>query len=82
MKQLYLGCTLARHRQLGVDAVVNARGGEQWRNDLTLDEIEQERDGSAIKRRISERVRFYNVHSKFFRRHRARIEHLISRYDD
>lgn len=79
---LYIGCTTARHKTIGIDAVVNARAGEQWRNDLTLDEIELRRDGRAIKDRLQKRVRFYQVNSKFFRRHINRISHLLTHYDD
>lgn len=32
-KGLRLGCTVARHRQLGVHAPINAKAGEAWRND-------------------------------------------------
>lgn len=77
---LYIGCTAARHKLLGVHAVVNARGGELWRNELTLDEIEQRRDGQRIKDRSQHRIRFYQVHSRFFRRHIDKIQHLISNY--
>ena len=27
-----IGCTIARHRELGVHAAINAKGGEVWRN--------------------------------------------------
>lgn len=77
-----IGCTADRHRTIGVDAVVNARAGEQWRNDLTQDEIELRRDGTAIKDHLTKRIRFYQVHSKFFRKHHGRIEHLLAHYDD
>lgn len=79
---LDLACTLARHRQLGAHAAVNARAGEQWRNFTTLDETEQMRDARKVRARIAERVRFYQFNSRFFRRHAARFSHLISRYDD
>ena len=82
MKTLDLGCTLARHRQIGIDAVVNARGGLQRLNDLSQEDIELRRDGQGIRRYLAERVRWHGPHSKFFRRHRARIEHLIARHDD
>lgn len=79
---LDLGCTAARHRRLGIDVVVNARAGMQHLNDVTLDEIELERDGRAIKDRVQRRIRMYQVHSRFFRRNIHRISHLLSRYDD
>jgi len=79
---LYIGCTLARHNQIGIDAVINARGKEQWRNDETLDEIELRRDGQAIRNHLTDRIRFYQVNSKFFRRHFKQINHMIASYDD
>jgi len=79
---LHIGCTAERHRRIGIDVVVNARAGLQRLNDLTLDEIELERDGRAIKDRVQRRIRMYQVSSKFFRRHRNRIAHLLSSYDD
>ena len=82
MEPLNMGCTLARHQAIGIDAVVNARGGETWRNDLTLEEIELRRDGRKIKDWQFGRVRFYQVNSRFFRRHLERIEHLLSHYED
>jgi hypothetical protein len=82
LAHLNMGCTRARHAQIGIDAVVNARGGLQHLNDREQDEIELYRDAAAIRNRQKNRVRFYQVYSRFFRRHRSKIEHLISRYDD
>lgn len=79
---LYIGCTKARHERLGIVAVINARGGLQHLNDLTQDDIELQRDAQAIKAGLSDRVRFYSVHSKFFRRHVGRIAHLMSSYHE
>lgn len=59
-KPLYIGCTLARHQRLGVHAVVNARGGEQWRNDDTREEVEMLRDARAVRDRLASRVSFYH----------------------
>ena len=81
-KALYLGCTVARHRAIGIHAVINARGGRLDLNDLTLDEIEMKRDACAVRARIDARVRFYQVTSRFFCRHQARIAHLISDRND
>lgn len=80
--RLYLGCTAARHRALGVHAVINARGGRPELNDLSLEEIERERDARAIRDRLERRVRFYGFGSRFFRRHRERFAHLISNPND
>lgn len=79
---LDIGCTAARHAKLGVHATINARAGLQHLNDQSLDEIEMHRDARAIKAYITRRVRFYQVCSRFFRRHQARIQHLIASYDD
>lgn len=75
---LYLGCTEARHRELGVDAVINARGGRLDLNDWTMEDQELLRDARAIRERLARRVRWYGPSSKFFRRHVERVEHLIS----
>lgn len=77
-----LGCTLARHRQIGVHAIVNARAGEQWRNDMTDEDWRVWRDARSIRDCLATRLRFYQFNSKFFRRHQARFAHLLSRYDD
>lgn len=82
MKSLYLGCTAARHRELGVDAVINARGGALELNDWTTEDQEMQRDARAIRAWRERRVRWYGPSSRFFRRHLARIAHLISRHDD
>lgn len=82
MKRLDMGCTVSRHKRIGVNAVVNARAGLQSLNDLSLDEIEMERDARNIRERIANRVRFYQFNSQFFRHHQERFAHLISRYDD
>lgn len=79
---IYMGCTYSRHQQIGIDAVVNARGGQWQLNDLTIDEIELRRDAQKIRAWQSSRVRFYQFNSKFFRRHKKRLEHLLSDYDD
>ena len=76
--KLYLGCTAARHRELGVDAVINARGGRQDLNDVTQEDTELRRDARAIHDRLERRVRWYGPNSRFFRRHRERVAHLIT----
>jgi len=82
MKSLYLGCARARRREIGIDAVINARGGLQDLNDLTEDDRALRRDAAGIRGCVERRVRWYGPESKFFRRHRARIQHLIARRDD
>lgn len=79
---LELGCTLARHQQLGIVAVINARAGWQHLNDLTQEDIELARDARAIRDRVQHRVALHQVCSKFFRRNRWRIAHLISSPED
>ena len=84
MMPLYLGCTRARHCEIGVNAIVNARAGQQSLNDLTQEDIELARDAEKIRRRLAERVRFYQFTSRFFRRKKnlRRVAHLLSRHDD
>lgn len=79
---LHIGCTVERHRQIGINAVVNARAGLQHLNDLSQEDIELRRDAQRIRDRVERRVRMYQVCSRFFRRNRDRIEHLMDRYED
>lgn len=81
-RSLYLGCTAARHAQLGIDAVVNARGGRQDLNDLTQEDIELRRDAQGVRNRIERRIRWYGPTSKTLRRQRDRLTHLIASYND
>jgi hypothetical protein len=81
-KTLNLGCTVARHAQIGVDAIVNARAGLQALNDLSQEDIELMRDAGKIRDRIESRVRFYQFNSRFCRRHQSRLQHLISQVND
>jgi hypothetical protein len=78
---LDLGCTAMRHRQIGIHAVVNARAGQQHLND---EDVELMRDAMHIRDYSERGIRFYQLHSRFFRRtrNRRRIEHLISSYTD
>jgi hypothetical protein len=80
--RLDIGCTAMRHAQIGINAVVNARGGLQSLNDRSLDEIEMIRDGRKVRNYQLNRVRFYQFNSRFFRKHQNRLSHLLSRYDD
>lgn len=80
--RLYLGCTYARHQRLGVNAVVNARAGLQHLNDLTIEEIEMQRDACKIRDWQTARVRIHQFNSRCFRRHSARLAHLISSHQD
>jgi hypothetical protein len=79
---LNIGTNIDNARRIGIDAIVNARAGLQHLNRSTLDDIELYRDGQGIKDYQQRRIRWYGPHSKFFRRHRDRIEHLIASYDD
>jgi len=79
---LHLGCTVARHKQVGVNAVVNARAGRQDLNDDTLEDLALQRDARAIQQRVTDRVRWYGPNSRFLRRRRERIAHLIDSYND
>jgi hypothetical protein len=78
--RLNLGCTIERHRALGVHAVVNARSGRQDLNDLTIQDVEQMRDARNIYMRRSSRVRFYQWNSRAFQRRSGELAHLVSDY--
>ena len=66
---LNLGCTLHTHKRLGIHAVINARGGQQWRNDQeNIQEIEAKRDAQAVRDWQMSRIRFYQFTSRTFRR--------------
>lgn len=82
MGKLEIGCTLSRHKQIGVNAVIDARGGMQALNDLTEEDISLRRDKNNIRNAQQNRVRFYQFNSKFFRRNIKRVEHLLSTYED
>jgi hypothetical protein len=78
---LYIGCTKARHKELGIHAVVNARGGMQHLNDHPLDtpqEMEMWRDAWKVIERRHLRVAIHQFNSRWFRR---RLAHLITPYD-
>jgi len=79
---LRLGCTLIRHRMIGIHAVVNARAGQQHLNDQGIEEIEMWRDARAIRRRVSDRIVLHGFTSRFFRRHNARFAHLITEREE
>lgn len=79
---LHLGCTVARHRQLGVHAVINARAGRQHLNTLSLDEVELRRDAQRIRDKVERRVRLYQLNSRYLRRRAERVHHLIDTLDD
>ena len=76
--RLNLGCTVERHRALGVHAVVNARSGRQDLNDLTLREIDQLRDSWAIADKKRNRTKIYQWNSRAFRRRSGELAHLLS----
>jgi hypothetical protein len=80
-KPLLLGCTAARHAELGIDAVVNARGGRGHDlNNPTHQEIEAQRDANRVRDRITHRVRVYQYCSRSFRRAPADVQALLSDY--
>lgn len=81
MKRLYLGCTLEQHQRIGIDAVVNARGGQQWRNSDTIEEDEMARDAWKVRDRLQRRVRIYQFNSRHFKR-RPELRSLLSNYGD
>lgn len=79
---LDLGCTVARHKQIGVNAIVNARAGLQNLNDLSIEDIELRRDARKIRQHAAERVIIHQFNSRFLRRHRNRVRHLISDWSE
>lgn len=78
---LNLGCTIARHKQLGIHAVINARGGNQHLNNLSINDIELRRDARNIQNKIDNRVRFYQFNSKHFRK-AQQVQKYLSSYND
>lgn len=80
-KTIDIGCTAARHKQIGIHAVINARGGMQHLNDLSLNDIEMQRDARKIRDKVNSRVRFYQFNSKHFRK-AHQVQHLLSSYND
>lgn len=81
--RIQIGCTAARHQRLGIHAVINARGSQQWRNDVSEEQARIERDARAIRDRVERRVRFYQFNSVFFgQKNLHRVQHLLSSYND
>jgi len=79
-KGLYVGCTAHRHQQIGVHIAINARAGELWRNDDTLNETEMKRDAQAVKEWRRIRLRFFpRFYSKWFRKH---MKHILEELQD
>ena len=75
---LNIGCTVERHRQIGVNAVVNARAGRQDLNDVTIEDVEMMRDAIKIRQRLESRIAIHQFNSKFARRNIERLAHLLS----
>lgn len=75
-QKLWLGCTQQQHAQVGIDAVVNARGGQQWRNSPDTEEVEMARDAYKVRDWIQRRVRIDQFNSRHFRR--SPIAHLAT----
>ena len=82
-KRLYVGCTAARHAELGIHAIINARGGMQYLNDHPIDtrnqqEMEMWRDAWKVIAYREQRVIIHQFGSRWFRR---RLSHLIKPMD-
>ena len=77
-RKLVIGCTVERHRQIGIHAVVNARGGNQHLNDQSMEDIELMRDARNLEAWRTGRVRFYGFNSRFCRKHIGRLAHTLS----
>lgn len=80
-KKLNIGCTAERHKQIGIHAVINARGGNQHLNDLTQEDIEMKRDARKVSDKLNNRVRFYQFNSKHFRKAET-LKHLLNDYNE
>jgi hypothetical protein len=81
-KPLRLGCTLEQHARMGIDAVVNARGGEIWRNDLdVIEENEMARDAWKVRDKLERNVTIYQFNSRHFRR-RPELQSLLTSRSD
>jgi hypothetical protein len=80
-KVLNLGCTKFRHDQIGIHAVINARGGNQHLNNRTTEDIELQRDARNIQDYKTKRIRFYQFNSKHLRK-ASDVQHLLSSYND
>jgi hypothetical protein len=69
---LYVGCTRDRHRRLGVHASINAKAGEQWRNDMSDEDWNLWRDVDAMRRFIDPdqriRISWPNWNSRYCRK--------------
>jgi len=77
-----IGCTSFRHRQIGVNAVVNARAGRQDLNEISLEDTELMRDARKIRDWVERRVVCRQFNSRFMRRNRHRVRHILWDNDD
>lgn len=83
MRKLNVQCTVARHLELGIDAVINARAGAAygyWANNLSQEDVEMRRDANKVLD-IQRRVRVYQFNSRAFRR-RPELCALLADRDD
>lgn len=76
-KELYLECTLARHKQLGTHAVINAAAGMAQLNSLSLEDVEMMRDKIKLEKWRERRVIFRQWNSRFFRRNAWRFPGVL-----
>lgn len=79
--RLNLQCTVKRHEQIGVHAVINAAAGMAHVNQPSDEDWRMIRDQRSIQDRLIRRVRFYQFESKACRK-RPELQKLISRHDD
>jgi hypothetical protein len=80
-RKLRLGCTLARHKQIGIHAIINARAGRQDLNDLSHEDVELHRDARKLREHRESRVIIHQFNSRFLFRNRARVAHLLFKED-
>jgi hypothetical protein len=75
---LSVGCTRDRHVRLGVHAAINAKVGEQWRNDMSDEDWNLWRDVDAMRRFIdpSQRINISwpNWNSRYCRKRFGKVE--------
>lgn len=77
VRPLRLGCTVMQHATIGrIDAIVNARGGELWRNDLDrIYEIELKREARAYRDWQTKRIRPSRFTTRAFRHLNAEFDY-------
>ena len=79
---IYLGCTTAQHKRIGIHAVVNARAGRQDLNQSEGEnpqEMDMWRDSWKVRDYLANRVTIHQFNSRWFRR---RLKRLIQPWSE